>query len=227
MRIVLFSLAALLLSCSQSSDRESEDASAGRDTGVDARADIECERLLIPCLEMGCENGFVREDGCPTCECLPDPVCEDLRCSADCANGFERDDRECPTCTCDEAPVPGCDAVECSLSCVYGFQTDAAGCPACMCQEPTCLRLTDCPLTEQCRFFDEPAECCPADERCTTGAPPCAGICVPLRLADDPACMDEPGVCRTQLRFDCTTSRCDEPSCPPPCPCLCSEQPGE
>jgi hypothetical protein len=103
------------------------------------------------------------------CVCAPPPVdvCTKVSCDLYCPNGYEVDDKGCPTCVCRKPPeckpvdcgaikcdlfgfmrtpegcpscqCNSCPTVTCARICSNGFKNDATGCPACTCKEaPTC-----------------------------------------------------------------------------------------
>ena len=84
-----------------------------------------------PVCAIYCEHGNVMDSqGCPTCECKPDPGsrCPPV-CAIYCPNGNEEDSNGCPTCKCKPECPP-----ECEMYCPAGKVMDGNGCPTCQCK---------------------------------------------------------------------------------------------
>jgi hypothetical protein len=170
-----------------------------------------------------CPNGYqVDDDGCQTCECVPDSCsftsCEDEPGYMPCPDGTETtqvgsDDDGCPVCDC--RPVQ-CEPVTCTLHCDNGFKTDADGCEICECREVQCEPVM-CEIDCQGRGFKTDADGCE--------------IC---ECADGPSCANDDGNQCNSIYCGSARSTCygpDDPiACPdvepshyqPPTQCVCS-----
>jgi len=118
-----------------------------------------CPVFLLECTsEGGCgyDADCPSNDKCCQVDCGPrvctQPAeCPLRKCTADCTNGYERDDQGCRTCTCiptPDPPTPKCEAVSCpTAKCAYGFANGPDGCQTCDCNpEPV-----ECPIP-RCQY---------------------------------------------------------------------------
>ena len=98
---------------------------------------IDCEPVKC---RIACSNGYaVDKDGCPTCQCNPEPApseCSPIMCMMECPGGeFAKDANNCPICQCPtQTTAAACSPIMCTMQCPDGeFAKDENGCPVCRC----------------------------------------------------------------------------------------------
>jgi hypothetical protein len=199
-----------------------------------------------PVCEIFCPYGNVFDvQGCPTCECNPQPVCQPRSCDAFCPYGNMVDEVGCPTCACN--PNPQCGDITCSP------------CPersmAIYSNDSCCPHCISCPAAEECsqqlcaigfELKTLPGQCCPSCVpkldcsavlcasvfSCPSGQvrvkKGCCEVCEPAVPCDNVRCFifdcpantkkvyPDGSCCPTCLPIpNCTLATCTTQSCPP------------
>jgi hypothetical protein len=142
--------------------------------------DPECR--MMKC-RRSCDYGYLKdEDGCNTCDCLPDP-CVSITCQ-------ENEVCELQNMFCIRAPCPPrptcvpkpkeCRMMKCRRSCDYGYLKDEDGCNTCDCLPDPCV-ARKCPKGHVCEL--KPVTVCKQ--------PPCSPVaeCVKKSECSPVMCM--------------------------------------
>ncbi|KNC84660.1 hypothetical protein SARC_03121 [Sphaeroforma arctica JP610] len=128
--------------------------------------------------KIACEFGNVLgEDGCPICECKPDPCSVINACPQDVGCLVVDGEAECiydGSNPFENGPEPECGPV-CTIFCEFGNVMDNGGCPMCECMPDPKCDVVDCSDAPFCPlYFENDAEGCPT---CNCFEPKCPEEC--------------------------------------------------